>query len=421
MIIIRGSVLNALWRTEPVSIPVPDPPIFPGPQWGLGLLDRTLSELSLGEVVLITGESESGKSSLARTIALASAEVGFHVDFSLSSRSNDETTESRWFAAAAVGSNVAGEGEGPLQGEVVPTGPLTGQIRLYEGRPALLEHEEDNDSPPHILICDDIDTYLGLDGNDISRAVVLEKLREYAVNNNCLVVAISEENEASTADFCSDPRLWEQHVGKHLHIDLCAYEEHESEVRITVVKDGGHWPDQSILVADQTNIGRLGEFEADVPDYETQSLFNLIYEPTAEQEHSAGEADEISGDKELPDLQQAIEKLIAQLLSEQPEHALRILRLTQTMSLLGEDATELEFSVQPMSRRERITTDSVLNFGDGADYLCSDAVDVDVSIGGQRIAVVVELRGTVTYSLNEDGRFFDLNVSDVLTLDRQRV
>lgn len=421
MIIIRGRVLDALWRTDPVSVPVPEPPIFPRPQWGLDLLDRALSELSLGQVVLITGEYESGKSSLARTIALASAEVGFYVDVSLSYRSNDETTESQRFVAAAMGSDVAGEGEALLQGAGIPVGYLAGQIRLYEGKPALLEHEEDDDAPPHILVCDDIDNYLGLEGNDISSAVVLEKLREYAVGNNCLVVAVSEQSDASTTDFVDNPRVWEQHVDTHLHIDRYESEEYGTVIDINVVKDGAYWPGQRIPVADQTNIGRLGEFESVDAEDEVQFLLDRLSEPAEEQEQPAGEVDEIKRGMELPDLQRAIEELIAQQLSGRPEDALRVFRLTQTMALLGENPSELEFSVQPGVRRERINTDSVLNFGDGADYLCRDAVDVDATIGGQRIGIVLELSGTVTYSLSEDGRFFDLTVSDVLTLDRQRV
>lgn len=413
MIVIRGSVFDALWRTDPVDIPTPAPPQV-GPQWGLDELGFSLAPLSRGEVVLITGGSGSGKSSLARTIALASAEVGYHVDVALSS-SVDEEAESHRFVSAAIVDSLDKTETEPIPGEALPIGHIDGQVRIYEGRPALLSHEQYDGPLPHILICDFIDNYVGLGSTDLGRAVVLAKLREYAMRNTCLVLAISDEEEATAVDLLEHPRVWERHVGKHLHL-----ERFSPEVCIHVVKDDDEWPGEVVEVADQTKIGRLGNLV--LPAFENPDQLSLEWENLS----ADGNVDDPKGgvterffDVDLEELRDNIADELAYQLRSRPEEALRFLRLTQTMTLLGEDFEQLVFTVQNVIWRERITMDSVLDFGDGVNHLCQDVVDADVIIKGDRINIIVTLSGAVTYSLGDKGQFFDLGITDLLSLAPQ--
>ncbi len=295
MITIHGPILDGLDNYFPQNVHLPEPDTSVIPDWGISSLTDALGPPRRGTIVLVTGAPGVGKTSLLRSIALASAERGFTVDLH-SHKKDDLWGEARRLASAATGRDLNSSGNTEpraVPGRIRPIHELPGQIRLRNTRTNLFEYEMDMDMP-QVMICDEPEVHLQQDDRHVIREHLLRRLVEAALCHNILVVVAFQDCTRVESECLMDEPRWKRHVSTHL--EVLGNSGTKDYVPLDVVKHGNRQPALVIRLADQRSIGRLGDCEpADTGEGPAPSA------GTGFREHLPGPETNQSAVQQLPD------------------------------------------------------------------------------------------------------------------------
>ncbi len=406
---IQGDVTNALWPSSTLSDLPPARPDF-RPVWGLSALADNLAPPPRDGLVLITGNEPERMSALARTIALHNAARGMMVESYVGGIGNDERDEAVAYVSAALGTPLR-ESTGTIHGATELIDEIPGSITLYEGRPSILPHE-DTVYPADLVVCDPVNDFLSIDDSDISRAVVLERLKIYARKHDCLVVAVSHNEDHFPIDWLAAARGWEIHADVHLELHTDDDEEDMADtIWAKVIRDGGQWADTWVTMADQCAIGRLGDFTAPEPetgeDSEIDDLLALL------RQASASPAEELSIDADSYEAQ--VSRAVTRQFESDPAAFLRSLSLLKAFEVQGESLDVLEFSVLDVDWELNPPRQPMFDMGDGAVWEAEVSTYLRVQVAGRIIQTSVELHGPMITWLTREGTVVLSDCSAMLT------